>query len=954
VAKHLPNSAARAISGAVDQVFSSLSSGLIIYAVAVVTATDDFGEIALLLTLLSAAIGALRGALGTPLLLTAGRDASDIRREGSYAFTSALLVSPIVGAVMWAVGGAGIGLPAILIIVATPIVLAEDVLRFVAIAQGRPHVAALWDGVWFAGSAALLVATWLRLPLATTTNILAVWTALALIALVGMVVGVRVGPRVRNYVAWMSDGWQHRLRYGADYGLEQTAVFGVLLFASLVLSPYVSATLRGATALLAPIAIATSAIPLVVIPESRRQNMAPQRVWNALARITLVSSSATVLFGIALFLLPNKVGELLLGGTFADARSIIPIVGLEYAIVVWPISVIFYLRAFNRSADALTLKLCYALVLPVMAFGGGLLFHTAAGVVVGMASAATFNAAYSLIRIKPWKAPQGPSGDQQSAEPDPLPSSASGRVSPEAGERPLKVVAASPMPLATRLRLHQPTQLGEPLITLWTFGVMGVLVPAVIIRFTGTPDGLTWMWPLPAIVIAAARLSWLVGKGDRRLFEMIFWVYSYAFMGLAPLAQLRQDHWPITVPRVDATLVGVATLMVLLGFAAFIAGAGLDSATSLQRPKLGPKRTEAIGSQLFTISYRRTVLLAGFAILIALYYLSNVGWFQFLLGRAEAREHYDAVWPVGSPGVVVLPCTYMALLVAFIALVRFRQEVKTARLRGANIPPAFTRGNMLLIIVVALLLADVMNPISTARYHTGTAIFGAATAFGLFATKRRFRVFTCSMIAAMLAIFPFTDAFRTTLKASFKAANPVDSLLSGDYDSFAQLMNGYLVGTREGIIVGRQFSGVLLFWLRRVWWEDKPVDTGVHIANVRGYGFTNLSAPLWIELYLNGGWVLLVVGMFGLGYGLHRWDTRLEAQIQVARIPGPVGCILPFYMLILLRGSLLQASAFLFFILTFSFFVAQRNKTKTRPGALQVLPQPPPTRVEPRAAYVAS
>jgi hypothetical protein len=205
----------------------------------------------------------------------------------------------------------------------------------------------------------------------------------------------------------------------------------------------------------------------------------------------------------------------------------------------------------------------------------------------------------------------------------------------------------------------------------------------------------------------------------------------------------------------------------------------------------------------------------------------------------------------------------------------------------------------------------------------------------------------------MLAIFPFTDAFRTTLKASFKAANPVDSLMSGDYDSFAQLMNGYLVGTREGIPVGKQFSGVLLFWLRRAWWEDKPVDTGVHIANVRGYGFTNLSAPLWIELYLNGGWVLLVVGMFALGYGLHRWDTRLEAQIQVARIPGPVGCILPFYMLILLRGSLLQAAAFLFFIVTFSLFVAQRKKANTRRGALHVRPQPPPTRMEPRAAYAS-
>src|SRR5437764_10887047 len=95
----------RAISGAADQVFSSLSNGLIIYAVAVITPPEKFGQIVLLLTLLVAAVGLLRGALGTPLLLMAGLGKSDIRREGAFAVASALLVSPIVGGLIWAVAG---------------------------------------------------------------------------------------------------------------------------------------------------------------------------------------------------------------------------------------------------------------------------------------------------------------------------------------------------------------------------------------------------------------------------------------------------------------------------------------------------------------------------------------------------------------------------------------------------------------------------------------------------------------------------------------------------------------------------------------------------------------------------------------------------------------------------------------------------------------------------------
>ena len=405
----LSMSKVRAVSGAADQVFSSLSNGLIIYAVAVVTAIQNFGQIALLLTLLVAAIGVLRGALGTPLLLMAGRAPSDIRREGSFAVTSALLVSPIVGGVMWAVAGSGIRLPAMLIIVATPIVLVEDVLRYVAIAQGRPHVAALWDGVWFAGSAALLVATWVHLPVATTAYLIGGWTALAFLALVGMLVGVRVGPRLRQYPAWISDGWQHRARYGTESGLEQTTVFAVLLFAAVVLSPEATAALRGATALLAPVAIAASAVPLVVIPESKRLDMPPPQVWSSLARIALVTSSGSILLGVALFFLPLTVGELVLGRTFEATRAIIPIIAFEYAIGAWGIAVAIFLRTFNRSADALTLKVSYVLVVLVTALGGAVLFRTAAGVAVGIATATTFITAMALLRFKPWATPASPS-----------------------------------------------------------------------------------------------------------------------------------------------------------------------------------------------------------------------------------------------------------------------------------------------------------------------------------------------------------------------------------------------------------------------------------------------------------------------------------------------------------------------------------------------------------------
>jgi hypothetical protein len=936
--KGLSMAKVRAVSGAADQLFSSLSNGLIMYAVAVVTAPESFGQIALLLTLLVAAIGVLRGALGTPLLLMAGRARSDIRREGSFAVTSALLVSPIVGGLIWAVAGSGIRLPAILIIVATPIVLVQDVLRYVAIAEGRPHVPALWDGVWLAGSAALLVATWVHLPVATTAYLIGGWTILAFIALVGMLVGIRVGPRLRQYPAWISDGWQHRARYGTESGLEQTMLFAVLLFVAVVLSPEVTAAMRGASALLAPVAIASSAVPLVVIPESRRRDMPPPQVWSSLARIALVLSSGSLLIGVALFFTPLTIGELVLGRTFEAAQVIVPILAFEYAVGAWIFAVIFFLRTFNRSGDVLKLKISWVLPMTVMVVGGAVLFRTAAGVAAGVATATTFVAAVMLLRFKPWATPASPSSPERLHPVAPA-SSGVGRTGRGAQGEAAGAFAAhdlldtgipTPMSHGTRLRPHETAQVNGALITLWTFVTLAVITPAVIIRFTGIPTSSYWLWSLPVIAICAARFAWLVGNGQRRLFEMIFWGYSYGFLGLAPLTQFRENLWPDTVPHVDVTYTGAGALIAIVGCCAFLAGTGLDNATALGRTWQAAKRTPDVVKQVFSINYSRTMLLCAFAILVNIYFLSHVGWLQFLLSREEAQTAAEDAWPSAVHlDVMVGACSAMALLVAFIALMRFRNEAKRARMWGESVSAAVMRSNMALIFIIGILLANTMNPLSNARQFAGTAILAAATAFGMFATTRRFRIGACGFLAGMFVIFPLADAFRFSRQAELKAANPIQSLLSNDFDSFVQLMNGYLVGAREGIVPLKQLSGVFLFWVPRTVWAQKPVDTAQHIADGRGYLFTNLSSPLWIEFYLNGSWVLLAVGMFALGFGLHRWDTRLDAQFDGYRMPGLLGCILPFFLTILLRGPLLQAATYMVFIFAFSAFV-QPKKAKTR------------------------
>jgi hypothetical protein len=113
----------------------------------------------------------------------------------------------------------------------------------------------------------------------------------------------------------------------------------------------------------------------------------------------------------------------------------------------------------------------------------------------------------------------------------------------------------------------------------------------------------------------------------------------------------------------------------------------------------------------------------------------------------------------------------------------------------------------------------------------------------------------------------------------------------------------------EGFSYVRQPLGVVLFWVPRSLWADKPVDTGIYLAEERGYEFQNLSAPLWAEMFVIGGHLVVVGGFIALGYVVVRGDDRLVERLAGRRRYSVAAAFMPFYLIILLRGSLLQATA---------------------------------------------
>ncbi|MDQ1203277.1 oligosaccharide repeat unit polymerase [Rhodococcus sp. SORGH_AS_0303] len=455
-------------------------------------------------------------------------------------------------------------------------------------------------------------------------------------------------------------------------------------------------------------------------------------------------------------------------------------------------------------------------------------------------------------------------------------------------------------------------RLGAPLLACWVAASMVVLVPVVVIGFTPTPHRPVWMGALAVTTIAGVRYAWIIGEGRRRLIEMSFWMFTYVFLGLAPLAQLRLEQNPPTTPRLDPSLDIKAMVIVVTGLVFFCVGLLV---ARLVWPKLPPIVTGERGAG--RIDPLRAVALAVVALALNAYYISRIGLGTLFTSRTAVTEQAEGSLGQSTTAVIIAAGAMMSLLVAFIAVVKY-YDTMTVKER-AFLP---------IIILLGATLCVTLNPISNARYLFGTGALAVAALFGLFATRARFRVVAILAVAALVLVFPLADAFRYSSSAQFKTSNPLESLTSPDYDAFAQINNTVLYVQNNGDTGGDQALGVLFFWVPRSVWADKAPDTGVLLAQSRNYPVDNLSAPLWAELYINGGFPILVIGMllFGLVAGLQ--DRRIEISLRTARAPTVLACILPFYAIILLRGSLLQAMSYLLVIIACALFVTGTGRNK--------------------------
>lgn len=437
--------------------------------------------------------------------------------------------------------------------------------------------------------------------------------------------------------------------------------------------------------------------------------------------------------------------------------------------------------------------------------------------------------------------------------------------------------------------------------------VLAVAVPLLLVaQVSDVGRSNAWPFTLLLAMWAGVRLALAIASGKARLFDFFFWVFTYIFMGLAPTVQMRSGELSNTTPDMDPALDLPTALLVWLGVICYEAGRLLallrerGRAARLRWEMASGQRASVAttGRRVARVKVARALILALFGVVATAYYVSRVGFSDLFVDRYQAQDVRAAIWTDPATRSVVYALAVYPLLVGIGALAMVRREARRA------LRPWYA----VAITLCALLLLLVVNPVSSARYSLGTVLFALVIYAGAVIGPTRIRATLIATIIGFVFLFPMADAFRTGVVNISRDGFFGEYRGNADYDAFWQIANAHSYVLDGLVQFGQQALGSLLFWVPRSLWANKPVDTGILLAQYRGYSFDNLSAPLWAEFLVNGGIAFLVVGFLVVGYVLRVMDTKLLPAFPAAGYWAIVGAIFPVYMTILLRGSLLQAT----------------------------------------------
>ncbi|MFF1449056.1 hypothetical protein ACFVYF_13015 [Streptomyces sp. NPDC058274] len=331
-------SAKRALAGRLswglaDQAASSMSNFVVGIYVARSLGVTAFGVFSLAWVTYGVVLNVSRGLATDPLVVRfSGVAEASWRGAVGRSTGTALGVGAAIGAACLVVGlglGGRVGPAFACLAVMLPGLLLQDAWRFSFFAAGTGRKAFVNDVVW---GVALVPAMVVAARVGTVAAFVLAWGASATVAAGYGCIQSGIRPRMTGARGWLRE--QRDL--GSRYLVENVSLSGASQLRAYGLGAIVGlgavGAIRGAELLLGPFLAVLMGLSLVTVPEAARVlRRAPHRLGTFCLMLGGGQAAAALCWGGALLLMPDRLGEFVLGGVWHSAAQLIVPVTLAVA-----------------------------------------------------------------------------------------------------------------------------------------------------------------------------------------------------------------------------------------------------------------------------------------------------------------------------------------------------------------------------------------------------------------------------------------------------------------------------------------------------------------------------------------------------------------------------------------------------------------------------------------------
>jgi len=335
VSEAAAGSAGRRLSAiTIDQAIAGASNVLVTILAARTLTVSAFGLFGVLFLIYVLVQGSIRSLVCDPLLVhpdDADARPGDATASAIVAGASSGLLIVVVGVVtrLWIYPPLGIAL--VLLGVVVPFLILQDLGRYFGFARQHAGFSVLLDSLWLV----LLVPGVVVLSIRDTTSLSAfviVWGGTGAIA--GLITLVRFPPSPPYlHVRWLRTTWAFAWRYVTSFAASQGGALAAALALGGIASAQALGAVRGALLLTRPYSTIQIAAVSGGMAEIARAGHTGAALRRYAARTSLAVGAFGALNGAIMLLLPDPIGELVLGETWNATKPLLLVASIHLVVV---------------------------------------------------------------------------------------------------------------------------------------------------------------------------------------------------------------------------------------------------------------------------------------------------------------------------------------------------------------------------------------------------------------------------------------------------------------------------------------------------------------------------------------------------------------------------------------------------------------------------------------------